>query len=332
MNCQFCKNTLKNKYILITHQKTNKKCLDIQHKINNVIENKLTNCSFCEKSYSFQNLKSHLLVCKKKKKLDNQQKIDEIKKEYENKNEEIRKDNEKKFEDIRKEYEIKNEENQQKTEDIIKEYEKKTEDIIKEYEKKIDEIRKENKKKIDEIRKENFELRKELEIKDEIYKDEHKTIKKLALQSKNTTNNNIIGNLNLDDTKRIKDILEKEFTSNDILDGQKGLANFAFNKILRDNEGNLVYVCGDSARKIFRYKDPVGKIIKDVNTQKLTEAFIMSDISQITNVKSQEFWINEDGSQDHRKYNIISNPAAEIMNLKYNNVSFREQLVNLTSS
>ena len=304
MNCQFCKNTLKNKYILLTHQKTNKKCLDIQHKINNVIENKLTNCSFCEKSYSFQNLKSHLLVCKKKKKLDNQQKIDEIKKEYEIKNEDTR-----------------------------KEYEKKTENIIKEYEKKIDNIIKENQLKIDEIKKENFELRKELEIKDEIYKDEHKTIKKLALQPKNTTtNNNIIGNLNLDDTKRIKDILEKEFTPNDILDGQKGLANFAFKKILRDDEGNLVYVCGDSARKIFRYKDPVGKIIKDVNTQKLTEAFIMSDISQITNVKSQEFWINEDGSQDHRKYNIISNPAAEIMNLKYNNVSFREQLVNLTSS
>ena len=325
MDCQFCKNKLKTKYSLLTHQKTNKKCLDMQQKINNVIENKLTNCIFCEKSCSIPNLKSHLLVCKKKKKFD-------IEKEHEKKTENIIKEYEMRNEDIRKKYEMKNEEIRKENEKKFEEYEKKTEDIIKEYEKKIDEIRKENKKKIDEIRKENFELRKELEIKDEIYKDEHKTIKKLALQSKNTTNNNIIGNLNLDDTKRIKDILEKEFTSNDILDGQKGLANFAFNKILRDNEGNLVYVCGDSARKIFRYKDPVGKIIKDVNTQKLTEAFIMSDISQITNVKSQEFWINEDGSQDHRKYNIISNPAAEIMNLKYNNVSFREQLVNLTSS
>ena len=336
MDCQFCKNKLKTKYSLLTHQKTNKKCLDMQQKINNVIENKLTNCIFCEKSCSIPNLKSHLLVCKKKKKFDiekeHEKKTENIIKEYEMRNEDIRKKYEMKNEEIRKENEKKFEEYEKKTEDIIKEYEKKIDEIKKENEKKIDEIIKENQLKIDEIKKENFELRKELEIKDEIYKDEHKTIKKLALQSKNTTNNNIIGNLNLDDTKRIKDILEKEFTSNDILDGQKGLANFAFNKILRDNEGNLVYVCGDSARKIFRYKDPVGKIIKDVNTQKLTEAFIMSDISQITNVKSQEFWINEDGSQDHRKYNIISNPAAEIMNLKYNNVSFREQLVNLTSS
>ena len=310
MDCQFCKNKLKTKYSLLTHQKTNKKCLDMQQKINNVIENKLTNCIFCEKSCSIPNLKSHLLVCKKKKKFDiekeHEKKTENIIKEYEMRNEDIRKKYEMKNEEIRKENEKKFEEYEKKTEDIIKEYEKKIDEIKKENEKKIDEIIKENQLKIDEIKKENFELRKELEIKDEIYKDEHKTIKKLALQSKNTTNNNIIGNLNLDDTKRIKDILEKEFTSNDILDGQKGLANFAFNKILRDNEGNLVYVCGDSARKIFRYKDPVGKIIKDVNTQKLTEAFIMSDISQITNVKSQEFWINEDGSQDHRKYNIKS--------------------------
>ena len=297
MDCKFCKNKLKNKYSLLTHQKTNKKCLEEQKKINkaDVIENKLTNCMFCEKSYSIPNLKSHLLICKKKKNFD------------------IKNENEKKI------LEIKNEN------------EKKILEIQNENEKKILEIRKEYESKILGIQNENYGLRKELEIKDEIYKDDHKTIKKLALQPKTTTTN-IIGNLNLDDTKRIKDILEKEFTPNDILDGQKGLANFAFKNILHDEQGNLVYVCGDSARKIFKYKDSLGKIIKDVNTQKLTDAFIMSDISNITNAKSQEFWINEDGTQDHSKYNIISNPAAEIMNLKYNNVSFREQLVNLTSS
>ena len=301
MDCEFCKNKLQNKYILVTHQKTNKKCLDLQQKINNVvIENKLSNCLFCEKSYSIPNLKNHLLVCQKKKMFD-------IKQKYENK-----------IEEIIKEYE-------NKIEKIINENEKN----VKENENKFEEIIKKNENKFEEIRKENFVLRKELEIKDKIYKDEHKTIKKLALQPKTT---NIIGNLNLYDTKRIKDILEKEFTPNDILDGQKGLANFAFKNILHDEEGNLVYVCGDSSRKIFKYKDSSGKIIKDVNTQKLTDAIIMSDISKITNVKSQEFWINEDGSQDHLKYSIISNPAAEIMNLKYNNVSFREQLVNLTSS
>ena len=252
---------------------------------------KIQNCGFCSKKFSVQNLKVHLLTCKNKIKHNKEELI-----------------------------------------------EKKNEELTNEYKKKIEELSKDNEKMKEEIEKlkkelEICELRKELEIKDALYKDEHKTIKKLALQPKitNNTNNNIIGNLNLNDTKRIKEILEKEFTPNDIMDGQKGLANFAFNKILRDEEGNLVYVCGDPSRKIFKYKDSLGKLIKDVNTQKLTDAFILSEISQITNKKSQEYWIKQDGTQDHYKFNIISNPAAEIMNLKYNNVQFREQLVNLTS-
>ena len=300
MECEFCKKTLSNKSNLTNHQKTNKKCLSAQEKEGHQLnEIKLNACVFCDKIFSEQNLKTHLLCCKKKK-------IKESEKETEIKIKEIKNES-------KKEYEI-------KIKEIENEYKSKIQKLEKE---------KENEKLKNEL--EICLLRKELEIKDEIYKDEHKTIKKLALQPKTTTTN-IIGNLNLDDTKRIKDILEKEFTPNDILDGQKGLANFAFKNILHDEQGNLVYVCGDSARKIFKYKDSLGKIIKDVNTQKLTDAFIMSDISNITNAKSQEFWINEDGTQDHSKYNIISNPAAEIMNLKYNNVSFREQLVNLTSS
>lgn len=310
MECQFCKSTLKTKYSLFTHQKTNKKCLNEQQKIKNtVVENKLTNCYYCKKSCSMPNLKGHLLVCKYKKQFDIEQ---EIKKKYEKNLEEIQKENEKKLEEIQKENE------------------KNLEDVKKKYEKNLQDMKKENEKNLEEIKL----LKKELEIKDEFYKDDHKTIRKLAAQPKTTNNNtnNIVGNLNLSDTNRIKNILEKEFTPNDIMDGQKGLANFAFQNILKDEEGNLVYACVDPSRKMFKFKDMDGKVIKDVNTQKLTDAFIMSDISQITNKKSQEYWLNEDGTQNHRKFCNISNPAAEIMNLKYNNVTFREQLVNLTSS
>ena len=135
MDCEFCKNKLQNKYILVTHQKTNKKCLDLQQKINNVvIENKLSNCLFCEKSYSIPNLKNHLLVCQKKKMFD-------IKQKYENKIEEIIKEYENKIEKIINE----NEKN-------VKENENKFEEIIKENENKIEEIRKENENKIEEIR------------------------------------------------------------------------------------------------------------------------------------------------------------------------------------
>lgn len=291
MECEFCKKTLSNKSNLVYHQKTNKKCLSLQEKEGHQLnEIKLNTCTFCNKIFSEQNLKTHLLSCKKKKIKESERKIDEIEKE-----------NKMKIEEIEKEYKIK-----------------------------IEKLEKENEK----LRKdlEICELRKELEIKDKLYKDEHNTIKKIALQPRTNNTNNIIGNLNLNDTERIKNIIEREFTTDDILDGQKGLANFAFQKILKDEYGNLVYACVDPSRKMFKFKDIHGNVIKDINTQKLTEAFVLSDISNITNTKSQEFWANEDGTQNHKKYNIISNPAAEIMNLKYNNITFREQLVNLTTS
>ena len=60
----------------------------------------------------------------------------------------------------------------------------------KNYEKIIEELKKENEIKNIEIEK----LKRELEVKDAIYKDEHKTIKKIALQPHTTNNTNIIGN------------------------------------------------------------------------------------------------------------------------------------------
>lgn len=208
-------------------------------------------------------------------------------------------------------------------------------ELKKEYEKKLEKQKREYEKLLQIKDIEICKLQKELEVKDEIYKDEHKTIKTIALQPRNNTNNNnntnIIGNLNLDDTEKIKNVIETNFTADDILDGQKGLANFAVRNILKDEHGNLLYACTDSSRKMFKFRNLDGQIIKDVNTQKLTDAFVLSDIKGITNSKTQQFWTNEDGTQDNNKYQAISVPAAEIMNLKYNNGTFRDHMVNLTT-
>jgi len=311
MECLFCKKNLSSKYNLSYHQKTNKKCLSIQEvENNNVIEVKLSTCDFCNKSFTSQNLKVHLSICKLKIKHDNKKNLE--------------KENEKKIEELKKE-------NEKKINEIKKENEKKIDEIKKDYEKKL----KKQKKLLQLKNIEICKLQKELEVKDEIYDDEHKTIKTIALQPRTNTNNNnntnIIGNLNLDDTERIKNAIETNFTADDILDGQKGLANFAVRNILKDEHGNLLYACTDSSRKMFKFRNLDGHIIKDVNTQKLTDAFVLCDIKGITNSKTQQFWTNEDGTQDNNKYQAISVPAAEIMNLKYNNGTFRDHMVNLTT-
>ena len=56
MECEFCKKSLSNKSNLIYHQKTSKKCLNIQDEI----EIKLSTCEFCNKCFSTKSLKIHL--------------------------------------------------------------------------------------------------------------------------------------------------------------------------------------------------------------------------------------------------------------------------------
>ena len=78
--CEFCKNILKSKNSLNYHVKNNKKCLEIQTKlVGNIVDSALTSCDFCKKNFSVTNIGKHVLTCKIKKKMEN----DNIMYEYE---------------------------------------------------------------------------------------------------------------------------------------------------------------------------------------------------------------------------------------------------------
>ena len=115
VSCQFCKKKFAYKGTLATHQKTAKYCLEIQGKdISN-----LFGCEFCNKNFTTQqNLKDHILVCKEKEKIEEEQKQhiynDKIK-DYE-----IRLDKkEKEIKMIRQEYEEKLEKQRHEYEDRL---------------------------------------------------------------------------------------------------------------------------------------------------------------------------------------------------------------------
>lgn len=64
--CQFCDKVFSTKYNLATHQKTTKKCLDIQ---NGVETKENYTCEYCDySSVKKGNLDRHLLSCKQKEK------------------------------------------------------------------------------------------------------------------------------------------------------------------------------------------------------------------------------------------------------------------------
>ena len=182
MNCEFCKKTFVNKYTLSYHKKSNKSCLKIQQKNKNEVEIQLTNCGFCNKTFSIPNLRTHLQTCKGKKIFDIRE---EIKCEYETKMEEI-------IEDLK-------EENQKLKDYIIK-----------------------------------------LETKSEIYSKDHDELIKIAKQPKNKTqitNNTSTTNF-LTDTEKVKKLLDTKYDRFILAQGQKGIAKFAVENILTDDNGD----------------------------------------------------------------------------------------------
>jgi len=171
-----------------------------------------------------------------------------------------------------------------------------------------------------------------LKTENNIYKEDSARFKKLAEQPKTQNINNTkilnISSLQLDKDK-IKQVLDDKFDTNYICDGQKGLANFTLNNLLKDDKGQLTYVCTDPSRQIFKYKDSLGDIQKDVKAKKLTNMLVESGIKDTVNRVSIDSWTNDDGSQDTEKFMTLAPSSSEITTLNKDNSVFVNELSTL---
>ena len=108
------------------------------------------------------------------------------------------------------------------------------------------------------------------------------TVEEMAKQPKHITNNQnkiiITSPLNLS-RDSITEALEN-FSDNHLVQGQRGVAKFAYDNMLKDKDGKLIYICTDPSRQIFQFKNDEGKIEKDVRATRLTKALIEADIKQ----------------------------------------------------
>ena len=295
MECEFCKTTLKSLSSLNYHKKTNKKCLEKQ---NIILTDKFIPCEFCNKTFSNQTLKIHLLSCKNKKEIEKDELIENMKKEKD---------------------------------DIIEE----KDDIIEEK----DEIIKEKDEIIEEMKKEILFCKNrilELEVENKIYSKDHDFVKNLASQPKtNTTtnNNNKIKVMNnfFDNPEKVKQIVNDKLTQDHICDGQKGVAQFAINFLLKDDEGNINYFCTDPSRSIFKFQNSEGETEKDVKALKLTNMLLDAGIKHKTGTIAPSLWTKKDGTVDSDKFQIFSPSTNEIILMQSDNSVFRNELASFTS-
>ena len=137
---------------------------------------------------------------------------------------------------------------------------------------KIKNIRDKYENEIKSIRKEYDNKISILEEKLEIYKSDHECVQEIAKQPKI---NNTINNKYLHITPFILkegEIARKvkyNFTEEMFLDGQQGVADFTYNNILKDDNGESKYICNDMNRGNFIYKDDKGEMKTDYKADKL---------------------------------------------------------------
>jgi hypothetical protein len=207
--------------------------------------------------------------------------------------------------------------------DIIKE----KNDIIKEKDEIIEEMKKEKNDIIEEMKNKILEL----ETENKIYKNDHDFVKNMAAQPKTTNNKIKVMNNFFDNPEKVKQIVNEKLTQNHIVDGQKGVAQFAYDTLLKDDEGNINYFCTDPSRSIFKFQNSEGEIEKDIKAIKLTNMLLDAGIKHKTGTIAPTLWTKKDGTLDSDKFQIFSPSTNEIILMQADNSVFRNELACLTS-
>jgi hypothetical protein len=144
----------------------------------------------------------------------------------------------------------------------------------------------------------------------------------------NNTQNNMLINLTPFEINKenFTEKIQDHFDKNYLVNGQKGVAQFVVEKILKDNDGKLMYICTDPSRQIYRFKSNDGIIERDVKAKKLTTALYDEIKSKSYTISNEEI---QNGNSD--MFLQYSGYFQDIRELEDDNADFRIELASLTS-
>jgi hypothetical protein len=163
-------------------------------------------------------------------------------------------------------------------------------------------------------------------------KDNQSTINEIAKQPRvATTNNNhnkILINTPMDLSQpTVQLAIQNGFSDEYLVQGQKGVARFAYDNILKDEQGKLKYICTDAARQIFQFKNEDGSIQKDVKATKLTKALLEGELKSASHKMACDKM--KDGSVE--EFNMYTDNYYDIKDLETDNSDFSKELTTLTA-
>ena len=177
-----------------------------------------------------------------------------------------------------------------------------------------------------------IELETENRLLRENFKENQSTINEIAKQPRvaTTTNNHnkIMINTPIDlSQSTVQQAIQNGFSEDYLMQGQKGVARFAYDNILKDEQGKLKYICTDASRQIFQFKNEDGSIQKDVKATKLTKALLEGELKSASHKMACDKM--KDGSAE--EFNMYTDNYYNIKDLETDNSDFSKELTTLTT-
>jgi len=298
MQCEHCNIMVKSKYILKTHLVSNKTCLKIRGiELGNNFICKGCSTTFINKS----NMNNHMETCKKnillKASEQYELKIKTLKDDYDLQIKKIKDDYDLQIKNINYDHYFEIEEKVNIIKDLQATLEKNKVDYDKYLTLKVryEEL---EKNKVDYEKYNKLQVRfEELEKQHDLLGKQHdKTITKLELKiaqcdafiqtlaregsnkattTHNTVNNTIRNQLSSTYTvdslepKQLEDTMRQYYTERDFFGGQKRLAGFCVDHVIKTPDNKMMVCCTDMARKKFKILDVQGNLKEDIEARLL---------------------------------------------------------------
>jgi hypothetical protein len=166
----------------------------------------------------------------------------------------------------------------------------------------------------------------ELEIENKLLARNRDIVEGLASQPKTTTNKttnkvSILAPLDLS-SERLKDLVEANFTNAHLLEGQKGVARFTVEHVIKDEDGKLRYICTDPARHTFRFKEGDTEI-KDVRGKRLSTALAPPVMDKTGRLGMQAI------KENPELFCVYSDSQQSIRDMRDDDAEFRGELASM---
>jgi hypothetical protein len=142
--------------------------------------------------------------------------------------------------------------------------------------------------------------------------------------NKTVTNNKVSILTPLDlSTERLRELVEANFTNSHLLEGQKGVARFTVEHVIKDKDGKLQYICTDPARHTFRFKEGETEI-KDLRGKRLSVALAPPVMDKTSRLGMEAIRENPD------LFCVYSDSQQSIRDMRDDDAEFRGELASMT--